>query len=72
MQTRTVTVPKISCGHCTATIERELGELDGVTLVQGDPGSKQVKIEWSLPATWGEIRDVLSDIGYPAVGEDAG
>ena len=30
MTTKTYLVPNISCGHCTATIERELKFVDGL------------------------------------------
>ncbi|MGD8600775.1 MAG: cation transporter, partial [Gemmatimonadota bacterium] len=34
MSTKTVNVPNISCGHCVMTIEREVGEIDGVSSVK--------------------------------------
>ena len=36
MTTVTYTVPAISCGHCTHTIETEVGELQGVQSVKAD------------------------------------
>jgi len=66
MTSKTFTVPNISCGHCTRTIERELGELNGVTRVKADAASKQVTVEWEEPATWDNIRALLEDINYPA------
>jgi copper chaperone len=65
MTEKTVTIPKISCGHCVATIKRELGELPGVTVVDADPETKQVTINWQDPATWETIRATLEEIGYP-------
>jgi copper chaperone len=67
MATKTVKVPKISCGHCTSTIEREIGELEGVTSVKADKDSKMVTIDWNEPpVTWTQITDLLTEIGYPA------
>jgi copper chaperone CopZ len=67
MATKTVKVPKISCGHCTSTIEREVSDLEGITSVKADKDSKMVTIEWNEPpATWTEIADLLNEIGYPA------
>lgn len=66
MTSKTFTVPNISCGHCTRTIERELGELTGVTRVKADAASKQVIVEWEEPATWDNIRALLEEINYPA------
>jgi copper chaperone len=66
METRTVHVPAISCHHCTATIQRELGEVAGVSGVEADVASKQVTVTWQPPATWRAILDLLDEIGYPA------
>ena len=68
MQERSVTIPNISCGHCTATIERELGELEGVTSVAADPQSKQVTVRWQDPATWQTIEALLVEIEFPPQG----
>jgi copper chaperone CopZ len=65
MERRTFLVPSISCGHCTATIKRELEEVDGVVAADGDPASKQVTVAWQAPATWEEIHSVLVDISHP-------
>ena len=65
MGERRFEVPKISCGHCTATIQRELGEVEGVTAVAADPETRMVTVRWQEPADWDEIREVLADIGYP-------
>ena len=68
MKNRTVAVPGISCAHCVATIERELGKLDGVAAVRGHLGSKSVSVEWDSPATWEAIAARLAEIGYPPAG----
>jgi copper chaperone len=66
MTKKTFIVPNISCGHCTRTIETELGELPGVTRVKAEAASKQVTVEWEEPATWDNIRALLEEINYPA------
>ncbi len=68
METKTFKAPAIHCGHCTMTIERELGEMGGVTQVKADPGSKQVTVTWGAPATWEQIKALMEEIGYPAEG----
>lgn len=65
MEEKTVHVPDISCGHCVATITRELEEVDGVEKVEGDPKSKEVTVRWQPPATWEIIKNTLAEIGYP-------
>ena len=68
MTTKTFTVPNISCGHCTHTIEMELSELDGVTQVKAVQESKQVTVEWQDPANWEQIQALLQEINYPPEG----
>lgn len=63
--TKTFIVPNISCGHCTHTIEMEVGELEGVTSVKAVENSKQVTVEWQSPATWEKIESLLQEINYP-------
>ena len=66
MAQKTVLVPNISCGHCVMTIKRELSELAGVSSVEADENTKEVKIAWDQPADWDQIKSLLSEIGYPA------
>jgi copper chaperone len=69
MEEMVVHIPSISCGHCLATIQREIGEIDGVSSVTGDVGTRMVTIRWTNPASWDTIRETLGDIGFPP--EDA-
>ncbi len=68
MESKTFTVPNISCGHCTHTIEMELGELAGVQSVKAEMESKQVSVTWGAPATWAQIEALLREINYPPGG----
>jgi copper chaperone CopZ len=47
------------------TVEREVGELDGVASVKAEESSKMVTVEWNEPATWDEIQNLLVEINYP-------
>lgn len=67
MEKQTFTVSRISCGHCVMTIKNELGQLNGVHRVDGDPDAKTVTVQWEAPATDATIKGKLSEIGYPAV-----
>ncbi len=49
------------------TIQREVGDLEGVKAVEGDPMKKKVTITWDNPATWEQISSTLEEVGYPAV-----
>ena len=66
MATEKLSVPNISCGHCVMTIQRELGELEGVSKVEGDPTSKEITVNFDTPATVEKIKSTLQEINYPA------
>jgi copper chaperone len=66
MEKTTLSIPKISCGHCVNTIKNELLEVKGVASVDGSAEAKQVMVEFESPATMEKIRQVLQEIGYPA------
>ena len=66
MPTLNLTVPSISCKHCVHTIQTELGEVVGVQRVAADLATKQVVVEFDLPATEKQIDSLMAEIGYPA------
>jgi copper chaperone len=68
MTTVTYFVPAISCGHCTHTIETELGELNGVQSVKAAIDTKKVDITFDAPASEEMIKALLTEINYPAEG----
>ena len=66
METKKMLIPNITCEHCVMTIRRELGELDGVSKVEGDPTTKEIEVEWEAPATLEKIKATLKEINYQA------
>jgi copper chaperone len=68
MTTVTYTIPAIHCGHCTHTIEMEVGELQGVQSVNADQATKRVVISFDTPASEEKIKALLAEINYPAEG----
>ena len=67
MESKTFSVPNISCEHCVMTIKRELSELAGVTSVDDDAEGKTVSVAWDAPASEDDIKALLAEINYPAV-----
>ena len=68
MTTKTVKVPSISCGHCVATIQREVGGLAGVASVKADHKTKDVTVSWDPAVTdWKSIDGLLREINYAPV-----
>ena len=66
METKKMSIPNISCGHCVMTIKNELSELKGVSKVEGDPNRKEITVDWEAPATLEQIKTHLQEINYPA------
>ncbi|MCB9131551.1 MAG: heavy-metal-associated domain-containing protein [Anaerolineales bacterium] len=66
MTTKTYTVPNISCGHCVATIERELKDVDGVQSVKANEQSKAVMVDVTSDSVLPAVTSMLAEIGYPA------
>jgi len=66
METTTLNIPNISCGHCVMAVKRELEEMEGVSKVEGDPGKKEVQVRYESPASLEKIKETLKEINYPA------
>ncbi len=58
-------VPGITCGHCKAAIESEVGQVSGVEHVQVDVDSKRVAVEGE--ATEEAILAAIAEAGYDEV-----
>jgi copper chaperone CopZ len=65
MDKKTLHIPNISCGHCVNSIKNELEELEGIAKVVGDPGTKEITVEWESPANIESIKEILVEINYP-------
>jgi copper ion binding protein len=66
MTTVTYSVPAISCGHCTHTIETEVSDLEGVQSVKAEIDTRKVVITFDTPASEEKIKALLAEINYPA------
>lgn len=61
-------VPDMSCGHCTAAIEKSVKAADPAATIACDLGERLVKIDSALSAD--QLAAVIKDAGYdsqPAV-----
>lgn len=65
MKTITYMIPNISCHHCTHTISMELSELPGVSKVDAEVQTKQVKVTFEEPVSEQAIKETLIAINYP-------
>ena len=62
MSPRTFSVPGISCGHCKAAIEGEVGRLAGVEQVEVDLTARSVTVTGA--ATDEAIHAAIDEAGY--------
>ena len=60
-QSRTYSVPGISCGHCKTAIEGEVGAIPGVSSVDVDIDAKLVVVVGGTDAA---VRSAIDDAGY--------
>ena len=65
MTVKTYSVPDISCGHCVATIERELKSVDGLQSVKANQDTKAVMVEVDSENVLSQVEAMLVEIGYP-------
>lgn len=60
-------VEGMSCGHCSARVEKALMDLDGVTKANVNLETKEVKVELSADISNNLLRDAIEDAGYDVV-----
>lgn len=68
MKKITLSIPEISCGHCTSSIDAALTEVDGILSVESSVSDKTTTVEF-VPEiiTAGAIIEMIDDIGFAAV-----
>lgn len=63
--TTTVTAPDITCDGCANAIRNAFGRVDGVSEVDVDVATKQVKVRHEPSVDRARIIDVLDQAGFP-------
>ncbi|KZX37183.1 mercury transporter [Wohlfahrtiimonas chitiniclastica] len=67
MQNITLSVPDISCGHCTSSIENGLSKLAGIDAVSADVATKTAQVTFDdATLSINDILDALDDLGFEA------
>lgn len=64
MATSTYTVTGMTCGHCVASVQKEIGKIDGVTGVDVDLASGRVQVESAAPLTDAAVAAAVDEAGY--------
>jgi len=70
----TLNISGMTCGHCVASVQEEIGALDGVTDVQvelhpGELSLATVTATRDIPTH--ELSEAVAEAGYTVVSEDA-
>lgn len=66
METKTYSIPNISCNHCVKTINTTIQALDGVDYAEADLATKSLTVDFDSPASDELIRETLASVNYPA------
>jgi copper chaperone len=64
MTTAVYQVPDISCGHCKAAIEGEVGQVEGVETVVVDIDTRTVTVTVTASDADERIRAAIDEAGY--------
>ncbi|MCM3764370.1 copper chaperone CopZ [Neobacillus niacini] len=65
METVTLNVSGMSCGHCVKAVEGSMGKLDGVKMVEVKLDKGQVDVEFDANVvTLATIKEAIDDQGY--------
>lgn len=66
MKKITFSIPEISCGHCTSSIESALKELAGVNTVSTSIENKSATVEFTAETNEAAIIEAIDNIGFTA------
>ncbi|TWI59192.1 copper chaperone CopZ [Halalkalibacter nanhaiisediminis] len=65
METTTLNVKGMTCGHCVAAVEGNVGKLDGVNAVKVDLGKGTVDVTFDQGVvSLAAIREEIEEQGY--------
>lgn len=67
---KTLSIEGMSCGHCTATVEKALRALSGVSDVKVDLASKTAVVTAADTVDESSLVDAVNDTGFEVVKVD--
>ena len=68
MPATTYAVSGMSCGHCKATLTKVIGELTGVSGVEGAPDTRHDPVTSAAAPDDAAIAEVVDEAGYELTG----
>jgi copper ion binding protein len=66
--TQRFVVDGMTCGHCVAAVNEEVGGVDGVTAVRVDLDSGALEVESVAPVDRAAVAAAVEEAGYTLVG----
>jgi len=60
-------VEGMSCNHCVNSIETNVGELAGVSVVKVNLGENEVAVEFDNEVTLAQIKETIENQGFELV-----
>jgi copper ion binding protein len=67
MSTATFTVKGMTCSHCVAAVTEEVGKVAGVTSVDVDLASGELRVESTQPVDSEAVAAAVDEAGYEVV-----
>jgi copper chaperone len=67
MATATYEVKGMTCGHCVKAVSEEIGRIEGVTAVDVELESGQVRVTSAEPLGDDVVREAVDEAGYELV-----
>lgn len=69
LKTEIFAVEGMTCGHCEAAVEKEVGDVSGVERSSADFGRGSVEVAYDEGrVTTGDIRSAVEEAGYALAG----
>jgi copper chaperone len=68
MEQKSFKVPNIGCDGCVNAVKGELGDIEGVTVLDAVLDTKTVTVKYDAPASWDKIVSALTEIDYAPEG----
>jgi len=62
-----IIIEGMSCGHCSARVEKTLAEVEGVEVKSVDLGTKTATVEVNDQITDALLKETIEDVGYDVI-----
>jgi copper chaperone len=67
----TYLVSGMTCGHCVSSVQGEIGKIGGVSAVEVDLASGEVRVTSDQPLDLNKVRSAVDEAGYALVESSA-